>query len=317
MRSFILEEIATDANFKESEYLLANPDVAKAVREGRFISGLQHFSEFGKSERRRLRRISPEMYETKLLKQQKLKAYLRTDRIGLELDGYFDYLTPQLRDRFNISDTDNISSLGYDGQTLALIEKYDSGLVLDVGAGRRQIYYDNVVNFEIAAYDTTDVLGVGEDLPFQDNSFDAAISIAVLEHVQDPFQCAKEIARVLKPGGQLICGVPFLQPFHSYPHHYYNMTYEGLRNLFEPELTVDKIEVSESLLPIWSLTWILRSWAEGLDGPARKEFLSLQVQDLLGEGAQYLQRNFVKNLSSEKNRELASGNLLVAHKPGH
>jgi len=36
----------------------------------------------------------------------------------------------------------------------------------DAGACKKRAYYDNVVNLEIVPYDTTDVLGVGEVLPF-------------------------------------------------------------------------------------------------------------------------------------------------------
>ena len=89
---------------------------------------------------------------------------------------------------------------------------------------------DNVVNYEIVDYDTTDVIGLGDTLPFNDCVFDAVISIAVLEHVRYPFACAAEIVRVLKRGGELECSVPFLQPLHGYPHHYYNMTSQGLRH---------------------------------------------------------------------------------------
>ena len=39
------------------------------------------------------------------------------------------------------------------------------GLILDCGGGRRRVYLDNIVNFEIVVYDTTDVRGVGEMLP--------------------------------------------------------------------------------------------------------------------------------------------------------
>ncbi|MHB1326124.1 MAG: class I SAM-dependent methyltransferase [Thermoleophilia bacterium] len=151
---------------------------------------------------------------------------------------------------------------------MEIVNKHKNGWVLDCGAGKRPIYFDNVVNFEIVSYDTTDARGVGEVLPFVDNAFDAVLSIAVLEHVKDTFLCAREIARVLKPGDDLMCCVPFLQPLHGYPHHYYNMTHQGLKNLFEDLVKIDRLDVYESVLPISSLTWIVRSWADGLKGRA-------------------------------------------------
>ena len=68
------------------------------------------------------------------------------------------------------------------------------------------------------------------------------------------------------------------------------------------------------MLPIWSLTWIARSWAEGLTGTAKQEFLSLRIADLLDTGDKYLDRAFVKELSTEKNFELASATVLFGHK---
>jgi SAM-dependent methyltransferase len=197
---------------------------------------------------------------------------------------------------------------------MSLIERHAGGLVADIGAGRRPVYFEHVVNFEIVPYDTTDVRGVGECLPFRDNSFDGVISVAVLEHVKNPFLCASEISRILKPGGELFCCVPFLQPLHGYPHHYYNMTHQGLRNLFDDSLLIDEISIYDTLLPISSLTWILRSWAEGLEGEARDEFRNLKVSELLETADTFFHRKFVKELSREKNLELASACVLFAHK---
>lgn len=315
MKQYVLEEIATESNFNEAAYLIANPDVAAAVKAGTMKSGRTHFNLFGKKEGRKQRWDSSIIAEVKKVKLEKIKPFLNSEMFYIQTEWYYDFLTEDLRQEFNIVDTDAVSSHDYDRHGLELIETYRDGLLLDCGAGRRSIYYENVVNFEIAAYETTDVRGVGEVLPFKDNSFDGVISIAVLEHVKDPFRCAAEIVRVLKPGGKLICAVPFLQPLHAYPHHYYNMSHQGLKNLFEQKLNVDHIEVPASLLPIWSLTWIVNSWAAGLTGKAKEEFLNLKLRDLIEPAHTFLDRSFVTTLPDDKNFELASGCLLFAHKP--
>jgi hypothetical protein len=79
-----------------------------------------------------------------------------------------------------------------------LVRRHQNGLILDVGAGKRTTYLDNVVNYETVAYDSTDVLGVADILPFKDKSFDAIITVAALEHVKDPFRCSREMSGVLK-----------------------------------------------------------------------------------------------------------------------
>jgi SAM-dependent methyltransferase len=42
-----------------------------------------------------------------------------------------------------------------------------------------------------------------EPLPFPDSSFDLIVSRAAFEHVENPLACARELGRVLKPGGWL------------------------------------------------------------------------------------------------------------------
>ena len=55
--------------------------------------------------------------------------------------------------------------------------------------------------------------GVGEKLPFADQSFDVVYSFQVLEHVQDPYRVLAEAWRVLKPGGTLYCNAPNYRTF--------------------------------------------------------------------------------------------------------
>ncbi len=226
----------------------------------------------------------------------------------------YNFLPQKLIDYGNVKSTVNVSAHNYDPVALNLIEKLKSGLILDNGCGLRNVYYDNVVNFEIVDYPTTDVLGIGERLPFKSEVFDAVFSLAVLEHVKNPFECAQEIIRVLKPGGILYVVVPFLQPFHGYPDHYYNMTSSGLKNLFSGKLEILECTVPLSGLPIWCLSWFLNSYIRGLPEPVADKFKQMKVSDLLNVPREYLDKDFVRHLSPTVNEELACTNSLIAKK---
>jgi len=52
------------------------------------------------------------------------------------------------------------------------------------------------------------ICGVGEHLPFPENSFDLILSHEVLEHVQNDREAIHEIVRTLKPGGRLVLFCP-------------------------------------------------------------------------------------------------------------
>ncbi len=61
------------------------------------------------------------------------------------------------------------------------------------------------------------VQAVGEALPFASDSFDVAFSHEVLEHVQDDRLCAREMVRVVRPGGHIVIFVPNrLYPFETH-----------------------------------------------------------------------------------------------------
>jgi len=140
MACYNLEETATDGNFDEVSYLLANPDVADAVKYGTMQSGRIHFEIFGKNEGRKIRFSPSIITETKKKKLNKIKPLLRTDMTYLDTNDYYDFLTEELRLQFNIVDTNAVSSNGYDTYAMELIKNNEEGLVLDCGAGRRPVY---------------------------------------------------------------------------------------------------------------------------------------------------------------------------------
>src|SRR5690349_5197248 len=61
----------------------------------------------------------------------------------------------------------------------------------------------------------------GHFLPFPDKTFQTIVSIAVFEHLYNPFQASQEIYRVLKPGGTFLGTTAFLEPFHA--NSYFHM----------------------------------------------------------------------------------------------
>jgi SAM-dependent methyltransferase len=304
---------ATSENFDEKAYLAQNGDVDRAVKAGMFASAWDHFVKTGKQEGRR-QRLTVSVSEARARKLERLRPHLRRDMAYRVEGGRLNFLTRELRKETRIADTENVSANPYDEEMVKLIETHKDGLILDCGAGRRDVYFENVVNYEIVGYDSTDVIGVGEHLPFESNTFNAVFSIAVLEHVRDPFRCAAEIARVLKRGGQLYCCMPFLQPLHGFPHHYFNATPQGARRLFEDLLRVESVTVSRAMHPIWALTWIIRSWSEGLDEPTRSAFLNMQLKELVAPPEPLLKHPFARDLSPKKQFELATGTIVTAVK---
>lgn len=113
------------------------------------------------------------------------------------------------------------------------------GRVLDIGAGFSPydyIYRDNFPNrtvLDIAESDKVDVVGDVHKLPFQENEFDEVLCFEVFEHLKNPFQAAKEIQRVLKPGGRLILTTRFIMPIHDAPDDYFRFTKYGIREIFK------------------------------------------------------------------------------------
>ncbi len=128
--------------------------------------------------------------------------------------------------------------------------------LLDLGAGTHR-RAPHIINLDIEATPQADVLGDGHLLPFKDNTFDAVISEAVLEHVRSPNLVVAEMYRVLKPGGYICVAVPFLQGYHASPHDYQRWTTTGIVQRFA---AFSEIESGACAGPTAALHWIFREY---------------------------------------------------------
>lgn len=97
--------------------------------------------------------------------------------------------------------------------------------LLDLGCGPRDQFVpaDHLgLQYVGIDYDSrhADLLADGHAVPFRDGAFDAVLSYAVLEHLYNPQLAAREVTRVLRPGGVFFGAVSQGEPFHdSYFHH--------------------------------------------------------------------------------------------------
>jgi SAM-dependent methyltransferase len=120
---------------------------------------------------------------------------------------------------------------------LSLRSRSIGGQVLDLGAkSRTGSYYSHLSVRDGAQITFTDLAGgpgiervdVEQAFPFDSASFDVVLAMHLFEHVYHYRNAPAEIARILKPGGELIVAVPFLQEYHADPDDYVRLTQTAL-----------------------------------------------------------------------------------------
>ena len=94
--------------------------------------------------------------------------------------------------------------------TIGLAEMVNPGAVVGIDIGASYIELARSDAEKQGVFNVSFKEGNLYDLPFPDNTFDAAFAHAVLNHLSEPLQALKEAYRVLKPGG--VIGVRVLSP---------------------------------------------------------------------------------------------------------
>ena len=120
-----------------------------------------------------------------------------------------------------------------------------------------------------------DIVGDVQNLNFADNSVDAFICIAVLEHVEEPQKAVKEMWRALKPGGYCFIYVPFLYYYHPLENYYrdfYRFTLDGVKYITRDFTTVEiqnvrgSLSTVANLLPFFSKRTKFFDWVDKIIG---------------------------------------------------
>jgi SAM-dependent methyltransferase len=123
-----------------------------------------------------------------------------------------------------------------------VIRQYASGRLLDLGCGNvpfYELYKDSVqdvicVDWENSLHKNEFLdhfMDLNKPLSLESNSFDTVLLTDVLEHIYKPAELLSEVARVLKPLGHVIIGVPFLYWLHEEPFDFYRYTEHSLRQM--------------------------------------------------------------------------------------
>jgi len=279
-------EAATAENFFPEGYLLANPDVRK-VFGASASAARQHYRSHGYREHR----------------NQVTRGFLDTIKDPGFRRGRFE----RFRHCFEAVPTGDLTFPVCFGSLFESIDNYESEsshptapafsdeltahpdrLYADVGAGLRNVMFDNCIYVEVYPSLTTDVVvEPNSKLPLRDGVLDGIGCYAVLEHVREPWAMAKEFARVVKPGGKIFIDWPFLQPVHGYPSHYYNATPEGLRALFERDFAISSLQTGVHQGPDFTVNWIIGGLLRAIRDPAIRQMVaSKTVAELVEEKPQ-------------------------------
>jgi len=134
----------------------------------------------------------------------------------------------------------------------------EDSIILNFGSG--PMYYMNrkdIINVDLSCFDEVDIIANVANLPVENETVDLVINVAMLEHVAEPQKVVGEMHRILKPGGRVICYVPFMVPFHAAPNDFHRWTVSGIQKLFS---CFGHVDISVGCGPTSAMLWVFQEW---------------------------------------------------------
>lgn len=159
-----------------------------------------------------------------------------------------------------------------------------NSVILDLGAGNMAFSLPNVIRMDVTLTPYVDVVGDAHALPFLPKTFDFIFSLAVVEHLRQPFVAAQEMYNALRYGGYVYGECNFVFPYHGYPHHYFNASQQGLEHVFASFMRL-RSGVAPYQMPSFAVRALLESYRRDLafgdeHNTRRLQHLLQQVLDL-------------------------------------
>ncbi len=199
----------------------------------------------------------------------------------------------------------------------------NGGLCLDLGCGpgarhdlvRMGYDYIGIDRFDAAAADT---IGSAERLPFQADCFDLVIAASSFEHFADPWAAAREIRRILKPGGVVVASLSFLEPYHG--HSYFHMSHLGAARLFNDSgLLVTQLEpfewtgIEASIQMMFRMRWL--RWLSALLLRPVLGLRRLMIRRIIARTPEGPMKNRAREFLEEERFRFTAGIKIRAQKP--
>jgi SAM-dependent methyltransferase len=306
MSAIAVFETITENNFSPERYVKAHPEV--------LASGLaprRHYEEFGRAQ-------DYKQVTTSFMDQDRRRARFDRFRPVLDISDTVESLPVTCGDRqFDLADYAGESSRDAFAGFVADMEAHPDRLYLDLGCGLRKTLYDNCIYLEVYPSLIADLI-VAPDRPYpvKSGTLDGIACFAVLEHVRQPWKVVEEMHRMLKPGGKVWIGWPFLVPIHGFPSHYFNATREGLRTIFEDlGFETHSIATLSHETPDYTMQWVFGKFVEDLPEVQRQRVLAMTVGELLShKSGDAFWTDLLASISEKTRSEFANGNTLVAEK---
>jgi len=191
-----------------------------------------------------------------------------------------------------------------------------------IGQGMEPFYKNSrieLVSFDIYASSSIQFIADAHNIPLSENSFDAVIIQAVLEHVLLPAKVVSEIYRVLKDNGIVYAETPFLQHVHEGAYDFTRYTESGHRYLFRKfRLLKSGASAGAGTQLLWSLDNFFRGLlrSKGLGKVIKLFFFWLQYCDrLIPDSYNIDSASGVFFLGKKQNTEISIEEI-VAHYKG-